>query len=279
MEKVPARKEEAEEERAQVASKVTAEEVPYGSIRGNVKYPWGTVTGAKVVAGEKTVVSDNAGNYEIGGLDPGFYDVKARAPFPGYEGLPQQVEVKAGETKLVDIYLDFKKAVVEGHVYGQDGKPIVGATLSGVLSGREMDSVTTDGNGFFSFEKVTAGDRFIRVNVLGYVGETRDFTASEKETTVLEFHLTPATFKIYGTVTDSEGNPLRAEILLLKRGIAVQKTISDSQTGYYEFPAVPGMYEVQPFAEGHAPTAWSGSISVDTRADFSLRPAPKFQPE
>ena len=101
----------------------------------------------------------------------------AQAPFPGYEAPPQTVEVKAGEIQVVDFYLDFKKAVVEGHVYSQDGKPIAGATLSGVLSGKDMESVTTNAEGYFKFSKVTPGDRFIRVNAPGFVGETRDFKA------------------------------------------------------------------------------------------------------
>jgi hypothetical protein len=260
-------------------SKETVTEVQKAIIRGNVKYPWGTVKEAKIAVGGRAVFSDSTGNYEVAALDPGSYTITAKAPFPGYEAPPQTVEAKAGQTVVVDVYLDFKKAIVEGAVYGQDGKPIVGATLSGVLSGKDMDSVTTDEKGHFRFEKVTPGDRFIRVNAPGYMGETRDFTAAEKETTTLEFHLTPAPCKIYGKIASSDGKPLAAEVLLLKAGIVVQKAKSDSQSGHYEFPAVPGRYEVLPMAQGYTPKGWSGDITADTKADFVLDPAPEMPPE
>jgi large repetitive protein len=237
-----------------------------------VKYPWGTVKDANIVAGEKKVLSDNAGNYEVDSLDPGSYTIVATAPFPGYEALPIPVVVKVSETQVIDIYFDFKKAVVEGHVYSKDGKPIAGATLSGVLSGKDMDSVTTNVEGYFKFDKVTPGDRFIRVNAPGFVGETRDYTAAEKQSTTLEFHLTPATCKISGSIKDTTGNPLSGEVLLLKAGIVVQKTVSDPKTGYYEFPAVPDRYEVLPMVQGHTPSGWSGSVTTDVKADFNLAP-------
>jgi protocatechuate 3,4-dioxygenase beta subunit len=267
-----------EQEPTKATSTVPAEP-PKGIIRGNVKYPWGTVKDAKVVLGEKTVLSDNTGNYEFTTLNPGSYNIAAQAPFPGYEAPSQTVEVKAGETQVVDFYLDFKKAVVEGHVYGQDGKPINGATLSGVLSGKDMDSVTTDAGGYFRFSKVTPGDRFIRVNAPGFLGEARDFKAAESQPTTLEFRLTPATCKISGTVTDAEGKPLTAEMLLLKGGIVVQKTTSKAETGYYEFPAVPGRYEILPMIPGYNPKGWSGQVTEDIKADFNLMPIAETEEE
>ncbi len=137
------------------------EEVPKCIIRGNIKYPWGIVKDVKVVLGEKIVLSDSTGNYEFAALDPGSYSITAQTPFPGYEAPPQTVEVKAGETRIADIYFDFVKAIVEGHVYDQQGKPIAGATLSGVLSGKDMNSATTNMEGYFRFSNVTPGDRFI----------------------------------------------------------------------------------------------------------------------
>jgi hypothetical protein len=262
-------------ERAPVAPK----EPPKGLIRGNIKYPWGVVKEAKVVIGEKSVLSDNEGTYEVKALEAGSHSILVQPPFPGYETPAQTAELKEGETKVVDIYLDFKKTVVDGRVYSQEGKPITGATLSGVLSGKDMDSVTTDKDGHFRFDRVTPGDRFIRVNAPGYVGETRDFTAPEKQTTNLEFHLTPAACKVHGYITDTAGNPLEAEVLLLNRGTVVQKTISNTENGYYEFPASPDRYEVLPMAQGYTPKGWSGAVEADTKADFKLDRAPEVTQE
>jgi protocatechuate 3,4-dioxygenase beta subunit len=260
---------------SETTSPAVAEEVAEGVIRGKIKYPWGAVKSAKIVVGEETTLSDNIGNYEFTSLRHGVYQVVAQAPFPGYEAASLTVEVKADETKVVDIYLDFKKTTAEGHVYDQGGKPISGATLSGVLSGRDMESVTTDEEGHFRFDRVSPGNRrFVRVNAPGFVGETQDFTAFETEPTVLEFHLKPATFRIYGKVTDSEGKPLKGEVLLLKMGIVIQKTVSDGQTGYYEFPVDPGRYELLTSPQGYLTKGCVSDISTaDAKADLSLDPA------
>jgi protocatechuate 3,4-dioxygenase beta subunit len=259
------------------AAPTAAEEVPKGIIRGKVTYPWGIVKDAKVAVGEKTALSDSSGNYEIAALEPGSYNVVAEAPFPGYEVLPQTVEIEGSETKVLDIYFDFKKATVEGHVHDQEGKAISGATLSGVLSGKDMESVKTDQEGYFRFSKVTPGGRFMRVNAQGFLGETRDFKAVENQPTTLEFRLTPATCKVSGTITDTEGNPLGAEVLLLKGGIVIEKTRTNAETGHYEFPAVPARYEILPIVPGYSPRSWSGEVKTDVNANFSLMRAPEPQ--
>ncbi len=248
-----------------------------GVIRGVVKSPWGTVGGATVTVAGKPATADVAGKYEMPSLDPGTYEVTAQAPFPGYEAVPQKIEIAAGETKDVDVYLDFKKTVVEGYVYELNGKPIAGAALSGVLYGSDMQTAKTDERGYFRFDKVTPGGRFMRVNASGFMGETRDFTAKEETATRVEFRLTPATCKIHGTVTDENGKPLQVELHLLRSGIVVQKANSDANSGYYEFPVLQGIYEILPIPRpGYSPKGWHGSVTADTKADFAFVPAPEM---
>jgi hypothetical protein len=249
------------------------------AIRGTVKYPWGQVRNASVTAGEISVLSDNAGDYEIAPLDPGSYSVEAHAPFAGYEAAVQSVELVAGETKVVDFYLDFEKATVEGHIYDVSGNSISGAVISGLLYGRKMQTVTSDDQSFFRFDKVTPGDRFMRVNAQGYMGQTKDFTAKKESVTTVEFRLQAASCRIYGTATDKSGKAIQAEILLMKSGIVIQKAKSDASTGGYEFPVLPGTYEINAVAPGHIPTGWHGSVSADTKVDLSLGLAPETRPE
>jgi hypothetical protein len=249
-------------------------EKPKGTIRGSITYPWGKVSAAIVKLGEKSATSDTAGKYEFSALDPSVYTIVAKAPFPGYEASPQQVEIAAGETKDVDIYLDFEKTSVQGYVYDLAGKPIMGATLSGVLYGKDMMSVKTDGRGYFEFEKVTPGDRFVRVNAPGFMGETRDFNANKQGVTTVEFRLTPASCKIYGTVSDATGKPLVAEVLLLKAGVVVQKMNLSAEDGKFEFPVLPGRYELLPTATGYMSKGWYGDVGADTKVDFSLDATP-----
>ncbi len=267
-------------EKTQPAPEATVPEAKEkkGIIRGTITYPWGTVQNATVKAGEISIASNNLGKYEFPSLEPGSYNIEVHAPFPGYEKSAQKVEVAAGETKGLDIHLDFEKAVVEGHVYDVNGKPVAGANLSGVLYGKDMQTATTDDEGYFKIDKVTPGDRFMRVNARGYVAETKDFTANKEGATVVEFRLQPASFKVYGVVKDESGKPVQAEILLMRMGIVVQKTNSDVATGSYEFPVMPGIYEINAMASGYQPRGWHGSVSADMKVDFSMALAPAAPP-
>jgi hypothetical protein len=246
-----------------------------GAIRGEIKYPWGTVADATVKAGNRSAVSDRAGKYEIPALDPGPYSVNVEPPFPGYEAEAQNVAVAAGETRVIDFYLDFEKTIVHGYVYGQDGKPIAGATLSGV-SGKDMETTVTDEKGCFKFESASPGNQFIRVNAASHMGQTRDFTAKKDEKTQLEFHLNPASCKVHGTVLDEKDRPLRSEVFLSSEsGVILQKTKSNAETGYYEFPVLPGTYNLLANATDYLSEGWRGSISADAKVDFKLAPAPE----
>jgi hypothetical protein len=246
-----------------------------GTIRGEVRYPWGTVAHATVTVGDKSVVSDASGKYEIPEVDVGVHAVFAKAPFPGYETAPQSVTVAAGETKVVDFYLDFEKTIVHGFVYGAESKPIAGATLSGVMSGKDVVTAVTDEKGHFKFDKASPGYQFIRINAPGYMGQTQDFTAKKNEETKLEFRLTPAACKIHGIVTDTGGKPLRAEVHLSKSSVIVQRTWSNTETGYYEFPVLPDTYSLLANAAGHISNGWRGSVSADTKVDFKLAALPE----
>jgi hypothetical protein len=248
-----------------------------GAVRGEVKYPWGAVAQAAITLGEKFTRTDENGKYEILTVVPGTHSLSAKAPFPGYESVNQTITLALGETKTVDLYLDFEKTIVEGYVYDQDNKPLVGASLSGVMSGKDMESTVTDQNGHFIFERATPGNRFVRANAQGYMGQTRDFIAKVGETTSLEFRMTLATCKVYGTVTDTNGNPVRAEVHLSKSSIIVQRTWSDNQTGQYEFPVVPGAYDILASSTGHSSKGSRANVTADTKVDFVLVTLPKAE--
>ena len=50
-------------------------------------------------------------------------------------------------------------------------------------------------------------------------------------------------------VSDKNGRPLRAEVYLSKSGVITQKTWTETKTGYYEFPVLPGTYDILANAE------------------------------
>jgi hypothetical protein len=245
-----------------------------GNIRGEIRHPWGTVPRATVVVGTRSVLSDYEGKFEVVGLEPGDYSIAARAPFPGYEAPPMKVTVTPGETAVVDVFLDFEKAIVHGHVYDQDGTPIAGVSLSGVIAGKEAATTSTDREGYFKFENASPGAQYIRVSAPGYMADTMDFTASKTEETKLDFNLAKAAHKLYGTVSDENGRPVRAEMVLSSSTrIILQKSYSDRETGYYEFPVLSGTYGLLATVPDYQSEGWRGEIASDTRVDLNLKRA------
>ena len=61
----------------------------------------------------------------------------------------------------------------------------------------------------------------------------------------------------------------------MKSGIMVQKVKSDAATGQYEFPVLPGTYEINVVTSGYIPTGWHGPVSADMKVDFSMVLAPE----
>ena len=259
--------------KANEASPALEEATKKLAIRGEVKYPWGPVARATITVGGKSAESDQEGKYEIPDLDPGDYTVEVKVPFPGYETVPQNVTLAAAEAKVVDFYLDFEKTIVHGYVYGAEGKPIAGATVSGVMSGKDVETATTDEKGYFKFDKASPGYQFVRINAAGYMGHTHDFTAKKNEETKLEFRLTLGTCKISGTVLDANDKPLRSAIILSSAsGAILQKTESNAETGYYELSVLPGTYNLLAKGIDYLSEGWRGSISADRKVDFKLEP-------
>jgi hypothetical protein len=240
-------------------------------IEGTVKYHWGAVTGATIVVADKAAVSDSSGKYQILGLTPGDFRVTVKVNFPGYEAIPQNVIVAAGERRVVDFYLDFERTLVHGYVYNKGGIPIAGATLSGVRSGNDEVTAVTDDRGYFKFEIARPGDQFIRVYAKGCMVETRDFDAKKGEETKLEFHLAEAGCRVSGTVSGDNGRPMGAEIALSSAtGIMLQKIQSNAETGSYEFFVVPGVYGLLITAPEYQALGWRGQISGNQKLDFKL---------
>jgi hypothetical protein len=250
--------------------------VEKGDIQGEIRYPWGVVALATVRVGKRSAVADRAGKFEIRDIEVGLHTVSVELPFPGYEAPPKSVEVAAGKTKIVDFYCDYARTIVHGYVYGKDSKPLAGATLSDVKCGGDLRSTVTDATGYFKFDGASPGNLFVRVNAPGYVGETRDFLAKEKEKTKLEFHLTPANCKIFGVVSGKGGEPLGGDVLLSSESMVVlQKAPSNAETGYYEFPVILGTYNVLANVSGYHSEGWRGKITEDTKVDLKLTPLPE----
>ena len=118
--------------------------------------------------------------------------------------------------------------------------------MSGVRSGKDMETAVTDEKGYFRFERgLSPGNLFVRINAAGYMGQIQDLVPRKEEKTELEIHLTSGTCKVHGTVTDKKGRPLHGEIRLqLMSALILMTTESKADTGHYEFSVLPGSYDI-----------------------------------
>jgi len=82
----------------------------------------------------------------------------------------------------------------------------------------------------------------------------------------LNIVLTCGKFQLRGHTVDNNDEPIRSEIVLLKNGVIVKKTVSDERNGgSYSFNyLIEGTYEIQASALCHSPTGWIGRIGSNT---------------
>jgi hypothetical protein len=242
-------------------------------VHGKVTYARGPAPLATVTLGELIATTDITGAYKFNHLKPGKYEVKVTPPKGwNYKWIRQTIELEAGQIKVVDFYLEkiISETILEGYVLDGNETPAIGAVLSGVLCGNDIKSTTTDEHGYFIFKNVTAGNRFIRVNLVGHIGETRDFSISEQEKRSIEFHLKRAPHKLYGSVMNEVGKPVSAILQLFKNSIVVERIETTAENGNFEFPVEDGEYTLLAQALNYELTAWSGTISEDMKINLKL---------
>jgi hypothetical protein len=123
------------------------------TIRGKIADPDGAlIPGAKVTIATpagKTVTTTTAGadgNYEVRGLKPGTYVV--RAEYPGFASFQSQgIAIAAGQAKRVDVAMAIQ--VEQQNVVVTDDSPTVNVEASGnsnaiVLKGKDLDALSDD---------------------------------------------------------------------------------------------------------------------------------------
>jgi len=107
--------------------------------------------------GGDLVVSDESGRFRFGRLDAG--PVKLIVSHQRYEPLHlDRIVVMEGETvEGFELFLT-RGAVIKGHVYGPDGRPVSGASLIvSTPTASTMKSGRTDGDGFYEISGLPPG--------------------------------------------------------------------------------------------------------------------------
>jgi len=146
-----------------------------------------TFPGVRIeIAGEgivRRVLSDGQGRYEVRGLSPGKYTVRAK--ISGWEaGDEEPVEVpERGCAEQILAFVRAREARIYGHVYFADGKPATGVRLDLIPASTRRQDMSVipedvaDQRGEFAFLEVPHGAYFLGVNISPWssVSERRPF--------------------------------------------------------------------------------------------------------
>ena len=141
---------------------------------------------------------------------------------------------------------------IEGHVFDQDGYPIMDVAIEG-WNNENWFSTFTDINGYFGIE-IMAGYYEMEAHTDGYFSDYNYVEVNPNEYTYVEFWLESENnmSMVYGHVMDDEENPI--SFAFVNASYLYDEWESDGsltdENGYYEFYLEAGDYRISAGAEG-----------------------------
>jgi hypothetical protein len=195
--------------------------------------------------------------------------------FQNYE---QDILIEAGMKKQgMFVFLTEVTGTIEGTVVDENGKPLVGAELSGVFGPAEpFVTAKTDDKGHYVFAEVPRGSYYIRAKGQGRMTEGAPVNVTGGSTIVSNFMLMPGNLTIRGNVVSKkEQGPVECDIYLMRKGIVVTRaTLAGSGDGRFIFDnLVPDIYEISITARGHITMSWQGKLEKSETVNFELEEA------
>jgi len=185
-----------------------------------------------------STVADDTGYYEFSDLEADTYTTTCE--MQGYRTEMFIISLDEGEQEGILFELSKTQSgagIVFGYVYDEDENPLKSVTVE--IDGDDYsDSGKTDGDGYYKFEEVPAGDYIVTYTKTGYETQTQDVTVEEGDEAQLESVTMPAVQKgtIYGYVTDIKGDPIESVRLKLTGiGTKTKKSTSTDSDGFFEF--------------------------------------------
>jgi len=249
------------------------------------------IAGAVVVARSASdagrAQTNERGVYRITDLEPGRYDVAAKARGYLLSRYPRQVPVRANEmTDGIDFRLAGKRSghgAISGRVADRrTDEPIRGATIVAVGGGARYKA-RTDGRGRYLLRGLKPGRYSVVAGARGYVKESYPRpvpVAAGRVTKDIDFALAPRKRlgAITGLVVDARTREPIAGAVVVARGEHGNGRAQTDRRGHYVLKLRPGEYQVAARARGYVPEAYPRPVPVrpgqaTKEINFALRPS------
>ncbi len=259
---------------------------PGYTLSGQVTQGGQPVAGANVFAGllggggrQATAVTDDAGSYQLTGLQQGTYTVAAMSAAAGSS---QRKTVTLTSDQTLDI--EFPSAKIAGQVVDADGNlPLANAAVTATAQdpnaapGARQRPVTTDSNGQFSFAGLDEGSYTLATSLPDYQLDTRDVTASDQGTDGLVIALKRGAGISIRVVDGLAGVPLPGVMVRVfgpgMTPLFGPSAITLDGDGVGEIPSLPpGTYTVIAAGSGYAPARLDGVNVPSPAVTIALTP-------
>jgi protocatechuate 3,4-dioxygenase beta subunit len=184
------------------------------TVSGQVQRMGMPAPGATVVLGgpglrtPRVVSADGRGEFQLAGLGPGRYTVRARSE--SYASAPQTIELEPGKPGVAGMKLALAPGgTVSGRVVDEGGHALVAATVDvQAVPGDDCPELgRTDVVGYFQLGPLAPGRVSVAARLPGYVLRGPVVTVVGTRDAVVEVHLDRAA-ALVGRVTDDAGRPL-----------------------------------------------------------------------
>ncbi|WP_254838089.1 carboxypeptidase-like regulatory domain-containing protein [Natronomonas marina] len=162
-----------------------------------------------------------------------------------------------------------------GTVTDSNGNAVADATVEAVnSSGTVVASATTSSDGSYSLTGLSdSTDYTLQVSATGYTDASKSFSTGSGTSETVDVTLTPQTYTVDGTVTDSDGNPVENITVTVTDadGVEIGTATTDSK-GQYSIAGVPHgtNYTVEASADGLDTASKTVDVTSASTVDFSL---------
>jgi uncharacterized membrane protein len=238
-----------------VANFALSEVIVPGSITGSITdaEDGSPIAGATVTDGTGTVLTDGAGQYTIGDVLPGSYQVVASKA--GYESPSLTVTVLEGNTAVANFSLN--EIIVPGSITGSVTDAKDGSAISGAQVSVGSRTALTDALGTYTINNVPPGSYQVVASKEGYESSSLTVTVLEGNTAAANLCLTRIIVpgSITGSVTDAKDV---SAISGAEVSDGSRTALTDGAGSYTIDSVPPGSYQVVASKEGYE----SSSLTV-----------------